>query len=573
MKQIGDLLILGAGGQGKVVLECALYTKLFNNISFLDDNRVGQEVLGHLVIGKIEEYTKLRKNYEYAFVAIGDNTLRLKLIDALLKEGYKVPILIHSNAIVSSYCQIGQGTIILAGAIVNTRSEIGKGVIVNTASIVEHDCKVADGVHLSPGSRMGGGVVIGERTWVCIGATIIDHIHIGSDCMIAAGAVVVNDISDRARVYGIPATTKNPILPRKILILANYDLGLYKFRRELIQALLDRGNQVYIALPEGEWIAPLINIGCQFAKVAVDRRGMNPIKDIKLLLTYKRLLKKIQPDQVITYTIKPNIYGGLVCKWSNIAYFTNITGLGSAFQKKGLFKRLITRLYKAALKKAKYVFFENEENRKIFVQQRIINENRGILLNGAGINLTEYPWTPIEEVEDRIRFLFIGRVMKEKGVDELFEVARSIRGIYHNVEFDIVGPLEEDYQTVIDQLVRDRIINYYGYQEDVRPYIMKATCLILPSYHEGMANTLLEAAAMGRPLITSNIAGCREAVNGNGYLVEVGDKQDLHKKVEWFIHLSYKERVQMGQQSRAYIEENFDKRKVVEKTLGYICKS
>ncbi|WP_053984393.1 acetyltransferase [Niameybacter massiliensis] len=202
------LLIVGAGGQGKVVLDCAKLMKSFDEIHFLDDNKIGEEILGHPVIGKIADLESLRGDYQNAFVAIGNNSYRLQLIEEIEAMTYNVPILIHPTAIISEYAEIGSGTIILPGAILNAGCKVGKGVIVNTSALIEHDCYIGDGVHLSPTAKMGGEVTIGEKTWVCIGATIINRIKIGSNCLIAAGAVVIHDVLSKESVYGIPAKKK-----------------------------------------------------------------------------------------------------------------------------------------------------------------------------------------------------------------------------------------------------------------------------------------------------------------------------------------------------------------------------
>lgn len=356
---------------------------------------------------------------------------------------------------------------------------------------------------------------------------------------------------------------------KKVLILANYDLGLYKFRKELIQALIEQGCKVYIALPYGKLVEPLKQMGCHYTAIQVDRRGVNPLRDLSLLVAYSRLIKQIKPDRVITYTIKPNIYGGMICRGMKVPYYANITGLGTAFQKDGILKKIIIQLYKQALKKAKYVFFENQDNREKFLEHRIVYPQQAVRFNGAGVNLEEYSFIPMNE-EKAINFLFIGRVMKEKGIEELFQVATRIRRHYPQVNFHIVGPFEENYGTQVKVLHEQGIIRYHGYQEDVRPFIAESHCFVLPSYHEGMANTLLEAAAMGRALITSNIPGCREAVNDNGYTVEVQDEEDLYAKVEAFIKLSPDTRVALSKQSRKHMEAMFDKSKIVAKTIQYI---
>lgn len=359
---------------------------------------------------------------------------------------------------------------------------------------------------------------------------------------------------------------------KRILILANLDVGLYKFRKELIQELLEAGNEVYISLPNGALIEKLEAMGCKFIDTYVDRRGINPLTDMKLLLFYRRLIKKLHPDLVITYTIKPNIYGGLVCRSLGIPYAVNITGLGTAFQNNGMVKKIVVRLYKSALKKAKVVFFENKGNRQVLLEENIVKEEQTYVLNGAGVNLEEYPFCEYPSGKE-IRFLFIGRIMKEKGVDELFETAEQIKKKYSNMHFDIVGPMEDDYKEKIDDLVKRNIIEYHGYQEDVRLFIEQCSCFILPSYHEGMANTLLEAGAMGRPLITSRIHGCMEAVldGESGYLCNVQDSADLYEKIEKLIGLPEEVRREMGMKSRESMEEKFDKKMVVKETIQHLC--
>lgn len=353
---------------------------------------------------------------------------------------------------------------------------------------------------------------------------------------------------------------------KKVLILANNDVGLYKFRKELIQELL-KENEVYISLPDGMLVRLLEKMGCKFIDTDVDRRGLNPLKDLKLINQYRKICNQIKPDLIITYTIKPNIYGGIVARFKKITYVENITGLGSMFQNDNLLKRMIVFLYKKALKKVKVVFFENVENRNVFINEKIIEKDKTYLLNGAGVNLTEYKYCKYPDSNKIIRFLFIGRIMKEKGIDELLTAASRIKDEYPNVEFDVVGPMEDDYKEIIQEYEKNNVINYYGFQEDVKPYIERCHCFILPSYHEGMANTLLEAAAMGRPLITSNIHGCKEAVNDNGFLCEVGNSNDLYINIKRFIELKPEKQEKFGYNSRKTVEKYFDKKKIVDETI------
>ncbi len=359
---------------------------------------------------------------------------------------------------------------------------------------------------------------------------------------------------------------------KKILILANNDVGLYKFRKELIEELIQRGNQVIVSVPDGSLISEIKKLGAKVIKTNIDRRGINPLKDIKLLIQYFRIEAILKPDLVITYTIKPNIYGGLVSRVLHITYAQNITGLGTTFQNENIIKKLVCFLYRISCKKAKVVFFENEENKRIFLDHHLIRKKQACRLNGAGVNLEEYPYTEYPDESEPIRFLFIGRVMKEKGIDELFEAARRIKREYPEVLFDIVGPMEDEYSLVIKKLEEDGIITYYGYQKDVRPFIARCHCFILPSWHEGMANTNLECASSGRPIITSNIPGCMEAVENSvsGFLCKTKNSDDLYKMIKKFINLPYENRKVMGLAGRKHIEKSFEKKKIVARTIKFL---
>lgn len=357
----------------------------------------------------------------------------------------------------------------------------------------------------------------------------------------------------------------------RVLVIANIDIGLYKFRKELLQRLIDNGNEVYISLPDGDLVQAMVDMGCKFIDTAVDRRGINPVTDLKLFLNYWKIIGRVKPDLIITYTIKPNVYAGIVSAIKRKKYAINITGLGTAFQKQGVFLKLIVMLYKLACKNAHTVIFENCENMQMFLDYGIVKEEQCLLNAGAGVNLEEYSFEKYPSSE-KIKFLFIGRIMQEKGIDELFDAAKRIKREYDNVEFDVVGMYEDNYEETVNKLVDDGIINFYGYQQDVKPFIEKAHCFVLPSWHEGMANTNLECAAMGRPLITSNIHGCLEAVEDGktGYLVEKKNANDLYEKLKSFIELPYGEKVKMGQASHDHIAEVFDKKKVVSDTISVL---
>lgn len=354
---------------------------------------------------------------------------------------------------------------------------------------------------------------------------------------------------------------------KRILILANNSGGLYRFRKELISRLIEDGYDVIASTPFDDNITDLKKMNIQLINTPINRRGMNPIKDFSLLIHYFQIIQSVQPDEIITYTIKPNLYGGLASMLLNKKYSLNITGLGTAFQKDGLLKKMVILWYRFICLKVKVVFFENIENQQIFLDNRILDQRKCCVLHGAGVNLDDFYVTPYPEDDHFIHFLFIGRIMKEKGVEELFQAMEKLHKYNSNVVLDILGNYEDDYIEKISELEQQGIIQYHGYQDDVRPFIQQCHCFVLPSYHEGMANTLLECASMGRPLITSDIHGCKEAISDNGFLCQVQDAQDLYQKLLAFIALPYERKKQMGLNSRKHMEAVFDKKKVVEETL------
>ena len=359
---------------------------------------------------------------------------------------------------------------------------------------------------------------------------------------------------------------------KKILIITNHSYMLYRFRKELIQKLLE-ASEVVISTPFVGHETDLKELGANCIKTEVDRRSINPFTDLKLLRTYKTILKQEKPDLVITYSIKPNIYAGYLCGKMKIPFCANVQGLGTAFQK-ALLSNLVTVMYRTAFRKVETVFFENQANAQAFVRRRILPAKKEVVLSGAGINLEEYRYRQYPDNE-KVHFLYLGRIMKEKGMDELFGAVEQLRKDGCEFVLDLVGFFEDEYKKQVEQLQSEEIVRFYGFQENPKPYYAQTDCVVLPSYHEGMSNVLLEAAASGRAIITTDIPGCREAVdNGkSGMLCKVKSADSLYKAMKRFTELSREKRELLGKAGREKMEREFDKKKVVEETVKVITKA
>ncbi|MCH5254443.1 MAG: glycosyltransferase family 4 protein [Lachnospiraceae bacterium] len=342
----------------------------------------------------------------------------------------------------------------------------------------------------------------------------------------------------------------------RVLILANFSGGLYDFRNEFVEALLAE-HEVYISLPDDVKTKELQAEGANIIQTPMSRRGMNPLEDVHLYRNYCKIMKEIRPDLVVTYTIKPNIYGGFCARRMRIPYIATITGLGSAFEKNALFVRLIVTMYRTALKKAACIFFQNAENRSIFRKYGIAGRKDRLVM-GSGVNLEKHPYEPYPKREET-HFLFVGRVMKEKGILEFLSAAESLHS--DKVFFDILGACDEDYQEMLDQAEHKGIIRQLGFHKEVHPYLTDANAVVIPSYHEGMCNSLTEAAATGRPVIASNISGCMETFEEgkSGFGFTPGKAEELIAALQKFLALPYEEKAKMGQEARRKMEREFDR--------------
>lgn len=359
---------------------------------------------------------------------------------------------------------------------------------------------------------------------------------------------------------------------KKVLMLGNHEIVIYNFRRELIERILGQGYEVYVSLPYGPKVEYLKNMGCKFIDTPINRRNTNPIEDMKVFINYMKILKKIKPDVVLTYTVKPNVYGGMACRLSKVPYICNVTGLGSGYLNGGIVQKIVKILSKLSFRKSQKVFFQNTADMELLIKQGVVDDNYD-LLPGSGVNLNTYKVLPYPSEKSPINFNFVARVMKDKGIDEYLEAAKEIKKKYPDVVFNVIGMIDQNhYEEILNQYQNQNIIKYHGFQQNMLPLIERCNCIINPSYTEGMSNVLLESAACGRPIIASNIPGCREIVeeNINGYTFEVKNINSLIEKIDKFIKLSYKEKESMGISGRAKVEKEFDREIVVNKYLKEI---
>lgn len=358
---------------------------------------------------------------------------------------------------------------------------------------------------------------------------------------------------------------------KKILILSNHHTYTYNFRKELIKKLLDEGYKVYVTFPYGEKVKQLEKIGCKYIESPLDRRGMNPVTDFKLIKSYYSIINKLKPSLVLSYTIKPNIYGGIVCSRLKIPFIANVTGLGTALENRSFLQKIIILLYKYAFKGASCVFFQNESNKDFFIEKGI-SLKRYKVIPGSGVNVDEFPYQEYPINNNILKFLFIGRIMRDKGIEELIKAARRLKGEYKNLQFDALGFCEDEFKEKAELLEKENIIIFHGVKDNVCEYLSECHAVINPTYHEGMSNVLLEAAATGRPVLASNIPGCREifdeGVSGLGF--DAKNVDSLIDTIKKFIKLSPDKKKNMGIAGRKKVENEFNRKIIVDAYLKEI---
>lgn len=358
----------------------------------------------------------------------------------------------------------------------------------------------------------------------------------------------------------------------KVLILTNNDVGLFKFRKELLEALLKK-YEVYLSLPYGPYVEQMVQMGCQYIETDFDRGGKNIFADLSLLSHYKKIIKELHPSVVLTYTVKPNVYGGMAAASMGIPQIANVTGLGTVVEERGPLRYLVLGLYRLGLRKAHMIFFQNERNQNFMLDHHIVGK-RNALLPGSGVNLEEHHFEPYPQESENIVFLTICRILRVKGIDELLTAAEKVRKEHPNVRFQIIGPYEDDYREKIEAAVEKEVVEYLGPQKDVKPFIQRSHCMVHPAYHEGMSNVLLESLSTGRPVIATDVPGCIETFEPgvSGFACKARDAEDLVAAIQKFIALPYEEKAAMGRAGRKRMEEIFDRRIIVRKYLEEIEK-
>lgn len=360
---------------------------------------------------------------------------------------------------------------------------------------------------------------------------------------------------------------------KKVLILVNHNVVIYNFRRELVERLIADGFEVYLSCPDGDRINELVDMGCKFIEANFNRRGTNPLSDLKLIGYYKKVMRSIKPDVVLSYTIKPNVYGGIAAAKLKIPQIANVTGLGTSVEDGGILQKISVTLYRYGLRKAKMVYFQNESNMKFMKEHKVVSDNFHVL-PGSGVNLNQHCLEEYPEDTDELVFTTIGRIMKDKGTDELLDAAKIVKARYPKVHFRLIGFFDENYQEKVEQAVRDGIVEYIEQQRDIHPFIKESHAVIHPSHHEGMSNVLLESAAAGRPVLASKVPGCIETFEENlsGYAFEAKNADDLAKAIIKFIELPYDKKVLMGISGRKIMEQKFDRNLVVDEYINAINK-
>lgn len=355
-----------------------------------------------------------------------------------------------------------------------------------------------------------------------------------------------------------------------VLMTVNSAWNILNFRKGVLFHLIKQGHSITILAPADESVPQLLAFGCDFIDLQMDAKGLNPLNSLYLMWRMKKAFAKIKPDVILSYTIKNNVFGAMAARSSNIPFIPNVSGLGTAFLSGGFVEKVAEWLYRHAFKKLQTVFFQNGDDRDLFISRGLIDPKQAKLLPGSGIDLKLFEETPMPDKSEHVTFLMIARILRDKGVIEYIEAARILRARGYKARFRLLGALGSQNRTAIKPesvkaWVEEGIIEYICHVSDVRPQIEAADCVVLPSYREGAPRTLIEAAAMARPLIATDVPGCRDIVKDNrtGFLCVPRDASSLVSAFEDFLALSPTERETMGKAGRRRMEQYYDQAYVV----------
>lgn len=356
-----------------------------------------------------------------------------------------------------------------------------------------------------------------------------------------------------------------------ILMTVNAAWNIWNFRRPIVEALLADGHRVTVLAPPDDSVPDLERIGCRFRPLEMSVKGLNPVQDLKLQRRLTRIFRQEAPDAILSYTIKNNIFGARAARAVGVPFIPNVTGLGTAFLSGGLLQSVAERLYRRAFGKLPIVFFQNEDDRDLFIDRKLVRADQARLLPGSGIDLNRFAVAEMPAPDAPPAFLMIARLLRDKGAIEFVEAARQVKAAHPKARFQLLGATGSENRTAIDSAtvdawVAEGVVEYLGTTDDVRPAIAAAACVVLPSYREGAPRTLIEAAAMARPLIATNVPGCRAVVDRDisGFLCEVRSADSLARAMDRFLALTPKEREAMGRAARAKMEREYDQAFIVE---------
>ncbi len=355
-----------------------------------------------------------------------------------------------------------------------------------------------------------------------------------------------------------------------VIMTANAAWNVWNFRRAVASSLIADGHRVTVLAPPDDSITPLQALGCEFAPLSIDAKGINPARDLLLLARLARVFRSQRPDVVLSYTIKNNIYGALAARLSDTPFIPNVSGLGTAFLSGGMMRRVAEGLYRTSFKTTPVVFFQNEDDQDLFLHRRLVKKQQSHVLPGSGIDLGHFSAAPYPLADMPTTFLMIGRLLRDKGVLEYVEAARALKAEDPRLRFQLLGAADAANRSAISaQTVKswqdEGVIEYLRAAEDVRPIIAATDCVVLPSYREGAPRTLIEAAAMARPIIATDVPGCRSVVERDvsGFLCQPRSAESLAAAMRRFLDAHHDVRVAMGRAGRKHMEQHFDEAFVV----------